>query len=80
MEGSSFELVLGVADHGPPVAEDQQTVAALAHIGVPFAVKPTRPGIFLHPADELIASHEDIVSDIFVRKSKSPIFWPTGEV
>jgi hypothetical protein len=38
---------------------------------VPLAVNPMRPGIFLHPADELIASHENQVSDIFVRMSKA---------
>ena len=52
-----LELILGVADHGALITENQHTMATLSHLGVPFAEETVRLGKFLHAADELVASH-----------------------
>jgi hypothetical protein len=65
-----LELVLGIADHCPAVAQNQDAMAALAEVGAPFEAQATILGIALNPADEFIPSTES-GSDNYVRLSNN---------
>ena len=70
MEGSGLEFILRISNNGAPIAENQNAVATLAQVGMPFTMKIASLGEFLNSADELVPSHGFSVSDIFVRLSK----------
>ena len=52
MIGAGFEFVLRVLDDGLGVAQFQDNVGALTHVGVPATGKPPLLGEFLNPFDE----------------------------
>lgn len=64
MQCSGLEFVLGIADHGSPVTQNQDAVAAFAEIGPPLEWQTVIPGIAMNPPDELVPSHLDSVGQI----------------
>ncbi len=57
MQCPGLELILGIADHGSPLTENQDAVTALAQIRPPVKAQAAALGMTLHPADKLTPSH-----------------------